>query len=224
MQTPADDTVRTNYCISPFKTGTTFVAGLFPQDVSAHEPLAHCTLTHIDNADFLRRRKAMLNLRVEASGFFSMIAEEFVQQNPDDNILFMLRDPAAWIGSALDYGRKIRQQVGFSYGRKLYWGRIGVPPLNLFYQSSDQEKQTTIDTMLRFWLRTYDVARRHDNCHMIKLEDLDQKIDELEDFFGMKAVNADTAWRRVNKDRTSISIWDHVSRQDYAPALAEFGY
>ena len=61
----------TAYCISPYKTGTTFVNGLFERYCnSAHEPLQYTTLKNIDNELFLKNRSKFLKLDLECSGFF----------------------------------------------------------------------------------------------------------------------------------------------------------
>ena len=225
MKTPIREDVRTGYCISPFKTGTTFVARVFGREIAQHEPLMFVTLKHIDNEQFLRRRKSFLDLRIESSGFLSLIAEDFVRLNTHEPIVFMIRDPSEWIGSMIDYAPVIQARTNYHYAEELFWQRVGglVRP-RFFHDSTPAEQAETVENLLRFWIRTYTVWLEHENCHILRLEEADESIGTLEEIFGQKATNADHANRRKNKERKPFSAWDHVTREEFAADVARFGY
>ena len=169
MKTPIREDVRTGYCISPFKTGTTFVSKVFDWKISKHEPLMFVTLKHINNDEFLQRRKSFLDIRVESSGFLSMIAERFVQLNSHEPVLFMIRNPSDWIGSMIDYAPVIQSRTRYHYAEELFWQRVGglVTPRE-FHDSSPDDQAKTVENLLRFWIKTYRVALEHDNCHILR--------------------------------------------------------
>jgi hypothetical protein len=222
-RTPIRD-VRTAYCISPHKTGTTFIAHMFDQAVSAHEPLHHPTLKHIQDPDFLRRRKAYLDLRVEASGFFAYVAKDFGELFPEDNMVFMIRDPSEWIGSHLNYAPVVARRVNYIFGRNFFWRRITPYDANDFYDLTDQQQHDYVTAMLHFWLKVYGEARDLPNGHIIRLNEADDNIELLEHLFAQKAVNLKTGFRRVNEEKKPFSAWDYVNKEDFADAIAEFGY
>ncbi|GAA4279827.1 hypothetical protein [Gaetbulibacter aestuarii] len=55
---------KTLYCISPYKTGTTFLAACYDHSISRHEPMQYCTLKHIDKHfdSFFIKRPALRSL------------------------------------------------------------------------------------------------------------------------------------------------------------------
>ena len=72
---------KTVYSISPYKTGTTYLASCFSEEVVKHEPLHHLSLKMLDeNFDsFFVRRMKHLNLKLECSGFMSAYLNKLVK-------------------------------------------------------------------------------------------------------------------------------------------------
>lgn len=222
-RTPIRD-VRTAYCISPYKTGTSFIASMFDKSVSMHEPFHHTTLKHMHDHDFLRRRKAFLNLRVEASGFFASMAREFGELFPEDNMVFVIRDPSDWIGSNIDYTDVVQTMIHYQFGRELFWRKISRFVGDDFYSLKDEQQHEFVTDMLNFWLKVYREARSLANGHIIRLEDVRDNIDHLEHLFDQKAVNLDKVQHNANHNRRPFSAWNYVNKADFADAIAEFGY
>jgi hypothetical protein len=223
MRTPIRD-VRTAYCISPYKTGASFIANMFDPSVSAHEPLYHLTLKHMHNPDFLQRRKAFLDLRVEAFGHFAIMAKEFSVLFPDVDLLFTIRDPSDWLGSCLDHAAVMQQRIHYHFGGKLFWRKVTRYASNDFYRLGDEAQCEYVTDMLNFWVRTYRTARTLPKAHIIRLHEVEEKIEWLEDLFNQKAVNLKHAHRNNSPGRKPFSAWDYVNKADFADAIGEFGY
>jgi hypothetical protein len=215
--------VRTNYCISPHKTGTTFISQIFDQSVTAHEPLRVSTVRNLSNHDFLRRRKSYLDLRIEASGFLASIAREYGELFPKDNMVFMIRDPSNWIGSVLDYVPVVRARM-YTRSDKQYPNLISRHGHSEFFELNEKDQHEYISDMLNFWLKVYRAARDLPNGHIIRLNEADDNIELLEHLFEQKAVNLKTGFRRINEGRKSFSAWNYVNKADFADGIAEFGY
>src|SRR5690554_1063940 len=115
--------VNTVYCISPYKTGTTYFSALF--DCKAeHEPLMHATITHMGDMDFLAKRASFLNLDLECSGFFADKLSVLRRLAPNAKLVFLSRHPEAWIGSVVNYFSKLDGQVSYNYVARLVFDPI----------------------------------------------------------------------------------------------------
>ncbi len=112
---------KTAYCISPFKSGTTYFAGLFSEaSKSEHEPLMHATLSNINNEVFMKKRAGYLNLDLECSGFFAGKLEVLRRISPDAKVIYLTRHPEEWIGSVVNYFSRLGKKLHITMSPVLY--------------------------------------------------------------------------------------------------------
>lgn len=213
----------TNYCISPYKTATTFVANLFEGARTRHEPLHYLTLKNIDDPRFLVRRKRYLRLDLESSGFLSLAAQSLLGECVGRKALLIIRDPADWICSVIDHFTAIQRSVSYNYVEELFFARIGAAGVSNFYALPDREKSHVAESLLRFWVETYRAAQQSDRCFIVRLDELGSSIERIEHNFAMKATNR-AAWRRENKHRSTLDVRSLVDFTKYADDIAALGY
>jgi hypothetical protein len=213
----------TNYCISPYKTATTFIANLFQGARAQHEPLHYLTLKNIDDSCFLSCRRRYLQLDLECSGFLSLVAPSVLQTCTRRRVLFIIRDPADWVGSVVDYFTGRDREVSYNYVEELFFSRIDAAGVSKFYALSDREKSRVAESLLRFWIKTYQAARQSDRCFSVRLDELGSNIELIEHNFEMKATNR-AAWRRQNERRTKLDVRGLVDFTKYAGDIAALGY
>jgi hypothetical protein len=224
MATEPNPNLRTGFCISPYKTGTTFVANIFDPAHARHEPIPYPTMRWGHDPDFMHRRKAWLNLKCESFGYHALHAERLSRMFPDDNMVFMIRDPSDWMRSIFDYFSTGQSWVFFNYGGIYYWSKILRVNTHHFYDLDDEKRQMLVEDLMRFWVKVYRTAETLPNGHIIRLSEADDNIELLEHLFHQKAVNLKTGFRRVSSVRRDFSAWDWVNRADYEKDVAHFGY
>lgn len=213
----------TNYCISPYKTATTFIADMFRGSRVQHEPLHHVTLKNIDDPHFLSCRKRYLQLDLESSGFLSLVAPAVLQPSATRRALYIIRDPEDWVGSVIDYFTGLSRHVGYNYIEELYFRRIGAAGVSRFYDLCEQDQSRVAQSLLRFWIETYRAAHQSDRCFIVRLDELAGSIERIEHHFEMSATNR-AAWRRANRQRRPLDVRSLVDFTRYAKDIAALGY
>lgn len=224
MATEPNPDLRTGFCISPYKTGTTFVANIFDPAYARHEPIPYPTMRWSHDENFMHRRKAFLNLKCESFGYHSLHAERFAKMFPNDNMVFMIREPSDWMRSMFDYFSTKEPWVHFNYGALYYWPKILRGKTLQFYSLEDEQRHILVEDLMRFWVKTYRTAESLPNGHIIRLSEAEDNIELLEHLFHQKAVNLQTGFRRTCSVRRDFSAWDWVNRADYEKDVAHFGY
>lgn len=123
---------KTVYCISPYKTGTTYLASCFNLDMSKHEPIKHMSLKNLekDFDSFFIKRLNHLNLKLECSGFWSAYINELAHNKiaKDLDYICILRAPSSWVASVINYWHDPeRLKLRFQFGNELFWKKkVGV--------------------------------------------------------------------------------------------------
>jgi hypothetical protein len=109
--------VDTIYCVSPYKTGTTFLIGALKRAGirAAHEPLHLTSLRFATDVDFIQRRQARLKLDIEASGFWSTRIGLLRSAQPKAQMVFVFRDPVEWIESVVAHFARVKREVQYDY-------------------------------------------------------------------------------------------------------------
>ena len=214
----------THYCISPYKTATTYVSNIFSEYRVAHEPLHYVTLRHIDDVKFLRRRRAYLDLDLECTGAFCESIPIMREAFPEARFLFIIRHPQSWIQSTLNYYENFFPGINYIYLSSLFYKKHGVANVDRFFQIDEESRVRTVKSLLEMWLRVYQAARRDTNSLIIKLEEIDSRLGDIESFLGMKSANAERAWRHKGKLTQKISLADYVDLDPYRADVAELGY
>lgn len=192
---------QTIYCISPYKTGTTFLAAAYSKNISQHEPMQYLSLKTFDKKfdAFLIKRLNALNLKLECSGFFSAYIDELAKHKlaKDFEYIVVVRNPSAWINSVVNYWAKL-DYLQNDYINTYYWkNKVGVDLLN-FKHLSESEQEAIIEQLAVFYfdytrqsgqLKNVSYVDLHDVVNYVKI--LDVKIDETAHIRSDK--------RRVNK-------------------------
>jgi hypothetical protein len=191
LLTKPSDTVtghQTFYCISPYKTGTTFLAAAYSRDIAQHEPMQYLSLKTFDKKfdTFFIKRLNALNLKLECSGFFSAYIDELVQHKlaKDFEYIIITRKPSAWINSVVNYWAKL-DYLQNDYINTYYWKKkVGVDLLN-FKHKSESEQKLILEQLASFYfdftrkssqLKNVSYVDLHDVVNYVKI--LDAKIDE----------------------------------------------
>ncbi len=213
------------YCISPYKSGTTYIAGLFktPSNRVAHEPMHYTTLKNIHDITFLTRRARYLSLDLESSGFFADKLHILRMFSPSAPVLFLSRHPELWIGSVINYFARLNSSVNFNYTARLYFDPICQCPIDQFFNLEFVSQQHVIHALLKYWLSVYERAVSDPFSLVVDLENLDNQISEVADFIHLQP-NAKGAWKREGVDKKRLVVKDYVKVCDYNERLAKFGY
>jgi len=212
------------YCISPYKTGTTYVCGLFSEgNRVAHEPFHHTTLRRLSDSAFLEKRAGYLSLDLESSGFFSNRLLQLRMFAPSVPVLFMCRSPEAWIGSVINYFAQLDKQVHYNYVSRLFFDPICRFAVERFYEMSADGQRHIVQSLLGFWLDVYETAKRDPGAMIVPLEQLSDKLQSVEDFLGLKARRLG-AWQRSNKTKQTFVLSDHIDPLPYRQRVAAIGY
>lgn len=215
--------IDTVYCISPYKTGTTYFSGLF-ESCCAHEPLMHATITNMDDLDFLKKRAAFLRLDLECSGFFAdklSLVREFA---PGAKVIFLSRHPEDWIGSVVNYFSKIDQQLSYNYVARLIFDPICDHPVEMFYSLDEPKRQHIVEKLLEYWICVYSKAKDDDLALVVPLNEIDAYNGEIECFAGLKIVGGGSAWRRENTSKKNFTLSEYVDVKKYRENVRGLGY
>lgn len=217
---------KTAYCISPYKTGTTYMSGLFKDTCkTAHEPLQFTTLLNINNVDFLKNRAKYLNLDIECSGFFAnrlSLVREFAPTAP---VLFLIRSPEDWIGSVVNYFAKIGEQVSYNYIDHMFFEPICGASVAKFYSFPLIKQSSMVSRLLQYWINVYSKALNDPRALVIPLENIDEHLMEIEDFFEQKVkTDRSKIWRRENKDKKQFYLSDYIDLNLYKEDISILGY
>jgi hypothetical protein len=186
----SDIELKTVYCISPYKTGTTYLASCFSPEISQHEALLHFSLKYLDrdfDSIFIKRMN-YLNLKLECSGFFSAYVNELAKNEIAKNLKYIciLRPPSSWVTSVINHWHRPEALASvFEYSNELFWvKRVGVN-LHDFQIGVDTKKnQEIVDKLIQFYFDFTKKTRLLNNVTYIELKELDEKLSYVESIIG----------------------------------------
>ncbi len=215
----------TAYCISPYKSGTTYLSGLFSSVAkSAHEPMMYATLKNINNKNFMRKRGVYLNLDLECSGFFAGKIEMLRAIAPQAKILYLSRHPEQWIGSVVNYFAALRGKVSHNYVARLVFDPICEWPVDKFYDLEVGAQRHIVLKLMEFWIEVYRQGMSDDQSMVIPLKEVDDRIHEVSEFLGLPAVVPGNAWKRENSRKKNFVLSDYLDLSDYVERVKSLGY
>lgn len=217
---------RTAYCISPYKTGTTYFAGLFCNEHRVrHEPMHYLTLRNLADTNFLSRRARFLSLELECSGFFAGHLANLRVFAPDAPVVYLKRSPEAWVESVINYFSNLAQKVSYNYVCRLLFDRVcHSHAVDRFFVSNECERSLIIRHLVEYWIKVYDEGLQDCNVLMIPLIEVDARVHEIEDFLTMRACIGKRVWKRENIDKVPIKLDDYIDLSLYKSRFAEHGY
>ncbi len=197
---------KTLYCISPYKTGTTFLAACYDQSISQHEPMQYCTLKNIDNNfdTFFIKRLNALDLKLECSGFLSAYINNLAinKITKDLSYVCILRKPTDWINSVLNYWPNLKY-LKFDYINTYFWkNKVGVDLLD-FHNKSQKEKEEIIDKLIVFYFNFLEETKKLINIDYYELSELEKNLIKIDKQIKEKSI--------INKSKTNKNKEKHFN-------------
>ena len=196
--------VKTVYCISPYKTGTTYLSLCYTDTVALHEPYHLVTLKNLpQNFDeFFIQRNAALNVQLECSGFWSGYIPELQQHDFAKELDYMavLRSPVAWINSLVNHWSIIRASNRFDYINEFFWKqKLGID-LALPVKKG-LEAHSEIEALGEFYMNYLEQVKSFKHIDFVQIKDLDAYLQVLDQKLGVKS-QPNKSWKRkaVTKD------------------------
>ncbi|WP_143542349.1 hypothetical protein [Robiginitalea sediminis] len=180
---------KTVYCISPYKTGTTFLASSFDDAVSMHEPLHFTSIRKLNEnfGKYFVRRLNSLDLKLECSGFLSAYVEELAKDPVARELTYIcvLRKPSAWATSVVNHHQVVKEgRQHFFWGNELFWKEhVGVDLAN-FFHFNDTEKQQLVENLISYYMDFTEKTRALRNVHYVWLQDLKDFLPEVGGMIG----------------------------------------
>lgn len=213
------------YCISPYKTGTTYIAGLFAEHAQvSHEPLNYLTLKNINNIEFLRKRSNYLGLDLECNGAFASRLQSIRIISPTAPVLYILRDPNDWINSFIAYMTALNNRISYNYILRILFDDMTTYPVDEYQHLTNNSKRVVITALLEYWLQSYEEAALDENCLIVDIAQIDSRIDEIELHLGLKSTNNHNVWKREGSSRDMINIYDFIPVEKYRNRIEKLGY
>lgn len=221
-----EKTIKTTaYCISPYKTGTTFITNLFKNSCcSMHEPLQFTTLLHINDNIFLRKRYKFINADIEASGFFADRLDQVRMFAPESPVLYIIRSPEKWINSVVNYFAQLSDNLSYNYIARMIFDPICRERIDDFYNLPEKNKSNIVKGLLEYWIKVYTNAKTDTKTLVINLETINDNISKIEDFFGYKAIDVNKADRYETKKKKSFNIHNYIDFNNYKDKVSALGY
>jgi len=186
------------YCISPYKTGTTFVSGVFSKVcISKHEPFQHLSLLLRHSRFFMELRSNKLGCDLEASGFLADSLSTIRSFSPDTPVLFIFRDFESWVKSLIVHQKYLSEWQGYPYTSRLFIDKISGIKIETFFNIHEEKQLQVITNLFTFWERVYSDALLDDYSLIIPLNDFEARIDEASIFLNLPSPTfTNNVWKR----------------------------
>ncbi|WP_299117120.1 hypothetical protein [uncultured Winogradskyella sp.] len=206
---------KTVYCISPYKTGTTYLSSSFNPEISQHEPIHYASYKALDKDfdKYFTKRLNYLDLKLECSGSWSAYIDELVNNETakDLEYICVLRSPSSWITSVINYWNKANMlKFHFDIPLEFFWkDKVGVD-LRAFDFNVDSEKnKEIIDKLIAFYFEFTEKTKLLKNITYIHLKDICQNMPVVEALIDEKAA-IKGSWKRENKKKLFVYKNDAV--------------
>lgn len=196
---------RTIYCVSPYKTGTTFLSSCYDRKVSRHEPLHYLTLKSCrsDFDSFFIRRLNTLNLKLETSGFWSSYIDKLANHEiaKDLNYICIFRSPSSWITSVINYWQNHMNYMSFDFINEYFWKHeVGVDLVS-FSKANTKDQYHTIDRMIEFYFEYTIKTKQLKNIYYLDISEIESFIGKLDILLNEKSTKL-KRWKRTNRNKT----------------------
>lgn len=208
---------RTIYCISPYKTGTTYISTCFNNDIALHEPMQYASLTELNkdfDALFLKRLNT-LNLKLECSGFWSGYIDELAKHKfaKDLTYICVVRRPSSWVTSVVNYWSRSRHVLErYDFINDLFWKPKAGVDIRTILSSDEVDREASIKKLLDFYMDFTRQTRKLDGVVYIHLNELRDYMPAIGDLIDEKP-NFDSAWRRENKGKSFVYVNPEIDKE-----------
>ncbi|WLD24703.1 hypothetical protein NU10_04770 [Flavobacterium dauae] len=196
----AEGSVKTIYVISPYKTGTTYIASLWGEQYAKHEPYHMYSLKYLNKRNFTKnfqQRQNKLNIRIECSGFLSACIEKLPVST---QYIFILRPPISWIQSVLNHFFLLKD-LGYNYIDEYYWKKeLGYSLQNILLEANQVDLEIMIKDLYRIYLKYIHQCLRHPTVKFVEMKDLDDFAKKLGEEINVTP-NFQKSWKRPSKFR-----------------------
>lgn len=192
----------TVYVISPFKTGTTYLASLWNEKISRHEPFDLYSLKYMPN-DFeinFSKRANCLNIKLECSGFLSLYIKKLPLSSGSNGIkyIYVLRKPTDWVKSVMTHFDGIKK-LGYNYIDLFYWQKLLGYSMNEILLKNDKDASTIlVNDIYKLYFKFLEEVYARDDVYFVELNQLDELAQKLGTDFGI-APNFNRSWQRKSE-------------------------
>lgn len=210
---------KTVYCISPYKTGTTYLSSSFDPKVSDHEPLQYLSMVELEKKfdGFFTKRMNSLNLKLECSGFFSAYIDELIANPIAKNLdyICILRSPSSWITSVINYWqRPFLQEQRYEYLTELFWKpKVGVDVRKLVDSDNKLTDIKAIDKLVEFYFDFTQKTKNIQNIHYVELNELDVFLPKVGKMINETPLTQ-RGWQRKAKEK-KFEFKDNIIDEEY---------
>ena len=209
---------RTVYCISPYKTGTTYLASCFSSNVSRHEPIHFISYKSLDK-DFDKyfvKRLNYLNLKLECSGSWSAYINELASNEVAKELEYIcvFRSPSSWVTSVINFWNKPSMlKFYFDIPLEFFWKqKVGVNLREFEFGVHSEKNQEIIDKLIDFYFRFTKNTALLNNMTYIRLKDLNGSLPLVESLINEKA-DVEESWQRANKKKRFVYKNDFLDKK-----------
>jgi hypothetical protein len=173
---------KTVYCISPFKTGTTYLSSCFNPEISKHEPIHYLSLKKLDKDfdGFFIKRLNYLNLKLECSGHWSTYINELTHNEIAKNLDFIciLRPPSSWVTSVINNWHMLSMtKLHFDFINELFWKpKVGIDLFAFKIGIDSKKNQEIIEGLIKFYFDFTKNTSLLNKITYIKLKEIDKDL------------------------------------------------
>lgn len=209
---------KTVYCISPYKTGTTYLSSCFSSNIAKHEPIHYTTYKSLDEDfdTYFTKRLNYLNLKLECSGSWSAYVEELVNHKiaKDLDYICVLRSPSSWVTSVINYWNKPNMlKFHFDIPLEHFWKqKVGVNLRDFEIGVHSKKNQEIIDKLVKFYFDFTEKTALLENITYIRLKDLKESLPLVESLIEENATTKDS-WKRANLKKKFIYKNDMIDEK-----------
>ncbi len=198
---------NTVYTISPYRTGTTFIASSYGGKISKHQPFHFLSLRELnrDFDQFFVKRLNTLNLKLECSGFWSAYVDKLAEHPVAKELVYIcvLRDPSSWITSAVNYYHRPKDKINFDYPNELFWKAIVGVDMRAFTYMKEDKRQSMIEKLIDYYFKYTKSTLKLRNVIYVHLKDLDRFLHVLDTILDERH-NLQASFRRQNKNKSYL--------------------
>lgn len=204
---------KTVYCISPYKTGTTFLSSCFDGAIAKHEAMHYTSMKklNIDFDKYFVRRLNTLNLKLECSGFLSAYVDDFAKNGiaQDLDYICVLRKPSSWITSAVNHHQLVKDfKQHYFWGNELFWKKhVGVDLAN-FFAFDANGKKAIAEKMASFYMDFTKKTEKLKNIRYVWLHELQDFLPELGQLLG-----EEVALEKSEKNKASLKKFTYENSE-----------
>ncbi len=209
---------KTVYCISPYKTGTTYLSSVFSSEVAMHEPIHYITYKLLDK-DFDKyfvKRMNYLGLKLECSGCWSAYIDQLANHEvaKDLEYICILRPPSSWITSVINYWNKpTLLEFQFQIAIEFFWkNKVGVDLRSFNFEEDTETNKQIINKLIDFYFKFTNKTRLLNNITYIHLKEINENLPLIESLINEKTIT-ENGWKKINDEKKFIYKNENIDKE-----------